>query len=198
MLLTAAVTKAEIETLALALTPLRLAIDERRGRVITLGRPRLELVPNRGIRLRGDARITWDVAGVTVPITLQAWQLLLVPRVVASEQGAALELDPLIEALDLKGLPSFLDDKIVRTIRDAIAQNRHRLAWNFARALSKRWPLPARIGAGAFSLVAIDAAAGVSAEDVKLTLRFAPAIERVESVPRSLRSPTSERRPEIR
>jgi len=194
MLVTAAVSKAEIVTLVDALTPLRLAIDERRGRVITLGRPRVELIPDRGIRLRGDARITWDVAGVTVPVTLQAWQLLLVPRV---DRGA-LVLEPLVEALDLKGVPAFLDDKIANAIRGEIAQRSQKLAWDFARKLSKRWPLPARLGAGAFSLAATEGAAAITADDVRLTLRFVPAIERADAIPRSRRSPTSERRPEIR
>jgi hypothetical protein len=194
MLVTAAVSKAELVTLVEAMTPLRLAIDERRGRTITLGRPRIELVPDRGIRLRSDARITWDVAGVGVPITLKAWQLLLVPRIA----DGALALEPLIEALDLKGIPSFLDDKIADAIKGGIAQNRHKLAWSFARALSKRWPLPARIGAGAFQLVATDGAALVTAEDVRLTIRFVAAVERPEQAPRSRRTPTSERRPEIR
>ena len=67
MLLTAAVTRAEIVALIEALTPLRIMIDAQRGRSVTLGRPRLELVPDTGIRLRGDARISWDVAGMTVP-----------------------------------------------------------------------------------------------------------------------------------
>jgi len=49
------VTKNEIQALIAALTPLRISIDERRGRSVTLGRPELELVPSQGLRLRGDA-----------------------------------------------------------------------------------------------------------------------------------------------
>jgi hypothetical protein len=202
MLLTAAVTKAEIAALIDALTPLRVIIDERRGRSITLGRPRLELVREGGIRLRGDARLTWDVAGVAIPVTLQAWQLMLVPRIVTRESGRALAFEPVIEILDLKRVPGFLDDKIARAITDGLAQNRHRLTWEFARSLSKQFALPARIGGGTFALSAVDGAVAVSEEDVMLTLRFEANVERralhPDTVPRSRRAPMSERRPEIR
>jgi hypothetical protein len=202
MLLTAAVTKAEITALVEALTPLRVIIDERRGRSISLGRPRLELVPEAGIRLRGDARLTWDVAGVSIPVTLQAWQLMLVPRIVTRESGRALAFEPVIEILDLKRVPGFLDDKIAKAITDGLAQNRHRLTWEFARKLSTQLALPARIGSGTFALAAVDGAVAVSEEELMLTLRFEANVERPavqhDTAPRSRRSPTSERRPEIR
>jgi len=203
MLLTAAVSKAEIVTLVDSLTPLRVTIDERRGRSITLGRPRLELVPNVGIRLRGDARITWDVAGVSVPVTLQAWQILLVPRIATRGQSRILSFEPVIEELDLKRVPGFLNDKIAKAIGDGIAQNRDRIAWDFTRTLAKRWPLPAKIGGGAFALTADEGAVEVTAEDVKLTLRFCANVivdaqKPVKEPPRSRRSPMSERQPEIR
>lgn len=187
MLLTAAVTKAEIAALVDALAPLSVSLDERRGRSITLGRPRIELVPEAGIRLRGDARLTWDVAGVAIPVTLQAWQVLLMPRIV---ERRALAFEPVIEILDLKRVPGFLDDKIAGAISDGIAQNRAKLAWPFARTLSKQLALPARIGGGAFVLAAVDGAVGVSEEDVRLTLRFEAGVERARRA-----APSSERRP---
>jgi hypothetical protein len=202
MLLTAAVSKAEITALVDGLTPLRVRIDERRGRSIHLGRPRLELVPDAGIRLRGDARLTWDVAGVSVPVTLQAWQLMLVPRIVTRESGRALAFEPVIEILDLKRVPGFLDDKIAKAITEGLTQNRHRLTWEFARLLTKQFALPARIGGGTFALTAVDGAVAVSEDDLMLTLRFEANVERPvlhpDAVPRSRRSPMSERRPEIR
>ncbi|MFO0738943.1 MAG: hypothetical protein U0270_23815 [Labilithrix sp.] len=203
MLLTAAVTKAEIAALVDALTPLGVVIDEHRGRSITLGRPRLELVPDAGIRLRGDARLTWDVAGVAIPVTLKAWQVLLVPRIVDRESGRALAFEPVIEVLDLKRVPGFLDDKIARAIGDGLAQNRSKLSWELGRVLSKQLALPARIGGGTFALSAVDGAVGVSEEDVKLTLRFEARIDRPRPDPdlaprSSRRNPMSERRPEIR
>lgn len=214
MLLTAAITKREIASLVEALTPLSVSLDERRGRSITLGRPRLELVPNAGLRLRGDARLTWDVAGVAIPVTLQAWQVLLVPRFVTRESGRALAFEPAIEVLDLKRVPGFLDDKIARALGDAIAQNRGKLAWELGRALGKQLALPVRMGGGVLGLTVADGAVAVTEVDVKLTLRFEaqvklegggadklkerPARPDGEGPGASRRSPGSERRSEIR
>lgn len=173
MLLTAVATKAELAALIDSFTPLRVSIDERRGRAVTLGRPRLALVPGRGLRLRGDARVTWDVAGVAIPLTLQAWQLLVVPRVVPRDRGRVLAFEPIVEALELKRVPGFLDEKIARVVRDGLAQNRDRIAWNFTRALSHRWPLPARISpARAFDLRAVDGDVAIGEGELRVSVRF--------------------------
>lgn len=197
MLLTAAVTKAEIVALIEALTPRTIVIDANKGRSVTVGRPRLELVPDAGIRLRGDARITWDVAGMTVPVTLQSWQVMLLPRVVNRGASRMLAFEPVLEELDLKRVPAFLDDKIAKAISDGIAQNKERLVWNFAQRLSKRWPLPKRLGTGAFALTAVDGGIRVTAEEVMMTLRFETGVV-AERAPKSARAPGSVRQPEIR
>ncbi|HVH46466.1 MAG TPA: hypothetical protein VM925_29190 [Labilithrix sp.] len=192
MLLTAIVTKAELVALVESLTPLRIVIDERRGRSVTLGRPAAELVPGQGLRLRGDARVVWDVAGVAIPVTLQAWQLLLVPRVVSRPRTRVLAFEPVIEELDLKLVPGFLDDKIAGAIRDGIAQNRDKVAWDFVRTLSKRLALPARIApAKTFEIRAVDGAVAVSATELRLEVRFEATIETRAPAP----APASDREP---
>src|SRR5262245_49914765 len=105
MLLTALVPKAELSALIESLTPMRIALDETRGRSLTIGRPRMTLVPGAGVRLRGDARLAWEALGFTVPVTLQGWQVLLVPRVVAPRgEGPSryLSFEPIVEELGLK------------------------------------------------------------------------------------------------
>lgn len=189
MLLTAVVTKAELVTLIDSLTPMRIDIDERRGRFVTLGRPQVELVPGRGMRLRGDARVTWDVAGVAIPVTLQAWQVLLVPRVVSRGRSRVLAFEPVVEELDLKRVPAFLDDAIVGAIREGLSENGHRIAWDFTRTLSKRLPLPTRISpAKTFEILAVDGDVEVTPTELRLSVRFearvevrAPAVAREEA-----------------
>ena len=189
MLLTAVVTKAELASLVDALTPLRITIDEKRARSVTLGRPEIELVPGHGLRLRGDARIAWDVAGVAISVTLQAWQVLLVPRIASRARSRVLSFEPVIERLDLKLVPGFLDDKIAGAIRDGIAESRHRLAWDFARTLSRRLPLPARISpARSFEILAVDGEASVSESELRLSVRFEARIDRGERAPVSARA----------
>ncbi|MBX3198692.1 MAG: hypothetical protein KF894_11200 [Labilithrix sp.] len=188
MLLTASVSKAEVVALVDALTPMRVFIDERRRRVVTLNRAEVTFVAGRGIRLRGDARAAWDVAGVELPVTVQAWQVLLVPHVVARGRARLLALEPVVEELELGLVPGFVDDKIARAVREGIAQKRERLAWDFARALSKRLALSARIAPPrALEIVAADGEVDVGEDELRLGVRFeARVVERrveVEGAP---------------
>lgn len=183
MLLSAVVTKDELVALVEAITPLRIAIDERRGRGVTIGRPRaVYLVPGQGLRVRGDARIAWDVAGVGITITIPTWQMMLVPRIAARGRARVLAFDPIVEALEMKLVPGFLDERIADVLRDGIAQNRRKLAWEFSRTLSKRLPLPARIGpARLFEIAATDGTVTVTASEVRLTVTMEARIEKPEA-----------------
>lgn len=176
MLVTAVVTKAELAGLVESLTPLRVVIDVKRGRGITLNRPGVELVPGRGLRLRGDARVDWDIAGVPLSVTIQVLQLLLVPRVVARRDAPAarvLAFEPIIEELDLKLVPGFVDHKIAETIRGFIAQNRDKIAWDFTRTFTKHLPLPKRFDpAKTFELVPVEGGVAVSATELRLDVLF--------------------------
>ncbi len=184
MLLTAVVTKAELVDLIASFTPMRIDIDGRRGRYVTLGRPEVALVAGRGLRLRGDARITWDVAGMAIPVTLQAWQLLLVPRIVSRARSRVLSFEPVVEELDLKLVPAFLDDAIAGAIREGISHNRDTIAWDFARTLTKRIPLPARISpARTFEIIAMDGDVEVSANELRLSVRFEARVEGRSAAP---------------
>lgn len=181
MILTALATKAELAALVESFTPLRVTIDERRGRALTLARPHLELVPGRGLRLRGAARISWDVAGVAIPVTIQGWQLLLAPKIVPREGARVLLFEPVVERLDVRLLPGFIDDKIARAIRESIAKNRERIAWKFTRTLSKRWPLSVRVAPiTAFELVAVDGEVAVTERELRMSVRFEARVHREE------------------
>jgi len=175
MELTALVSRDELVALVRSVSPLRIAVDERRGRAVTLVVADVELVPSRGLRVRGNARVVWDVAGVPITVTLQSWQAMLVPRV---SQRRALVLEPVLEDLDLKNVPAFLDGKIGDALRDGIADHRDRLAWGFARALSKRWPLPLRTSLDAFALEVVDGSVTVDTNEIRLSVRFAAAFDR--------------------
>ena len=196
MLLTASVTKAELVALIDALTPMRVTIDERRGRALTLGRPEVSLVAGRGLRLRGDGRIAWDVAGVAIPVTVQVWQVLLVPRIASRGRSRVLSFEPVIEELDLKLVPGFLDGKIAGAIREGIAQHREKIAWDFARTLSKRLPLSARISpAGVFEIVATGGEVEVGESELRLGVRFEARIEQRETPARPRRRASKSRAP---
>jgi hypothetical protein len=183
MLLAVVVTKDELVALVEAITPLRVTIDERRGRAVTLGRPRaVYLVPDHGLRVRGDARIVWDVAGVGITIAIPTWQMMLVPQIAARGRSRVLAFDPIVEALEMKLVPGFLDGKIADVLRDGIAQSRRKLAWDFSRTLSKRLTLPARIGpTRLFEIAATDGTVTVTDREVRLTVTLEARVEKPET-----------------
>lgn len=140
---------------------------------MSLGRCELDLVPGRGLRLRGDARITWDVAGVTVPVQVDRWQVMLAPRVVTRAESQVLAFDPHVEILDLKHVPTFLCGKITAAIGDGIRANEGKLG----RALAKRIALPAKLGSGALALVSTSANVDVTEEALTLSVELEPRVE---------------------
>jgi hypothetical protein len=180
MRLVAVVPKEDLIDLIEAFTPMRIVIDERHDRTVTLGRPKsVELVPDRGLRIRGDAHIMWDVAGVPIPLTVKEWQVLLVPRVVRRGRTKVLALEPIIEQFDLKRVPGFIDDRIADTLREDVESQRDKLAWNFARTLSKRLRLPLKIGpARHFEIMAVDAGISVTETELRLAVSFETRVEK--------------------
>jgi hypothetical protein len=144
MQLCATLTKDDLSSIIEQITPLRVAIRPRR--VITLGRPtKLDFVAGAGLRVRGDARFTWDVGGLTIPVTLRAWQVLLVPSFVARDGGHVLAFEPTLEVLELTNVPMFLDGTIKQAVKEGLAAHKSKLTWKFEEQLSLVRPLPAKI-----------------------------------------------------
>lgn len=186
MQLCAILTKDDLTSVVGQLTPLRVAITPRR--IVTLGRPaRIDLVAGAGLRVRGDARFTWDVGGLTIPVTLRSWQVMLVPSFVARDGGHVLAFDPVLEDLDFKGVPMFLDGRIAQGVKDGLAAQRNKLFWDFEKHLSVLRPLPHRISpAGEMKLAPTGGNVTVTATDVRLTFDFAFTMTR-DAAPPSLR-----------
>jgi hypothetical protein len=187
MQLCATLTKDDLTSIIEQITPLRVAIRPRR--VITLGRPtKIELVAGAGLRVRGDARFTWDVGGLTIPVTLRAWQVLLVPSFVARDGGHVLAFDPKLEVLDLKSVPMFLDGGIKDAVKEGLAAQKSKLTWRFEEHLSLVRPLPAKISpAGEVNLAPTGGTVTVTATDVQLKLEFGFRVRR-DAPPASLRA----------
>lgn len=197
MQLCAIVTKDDLVSVARQLTPLRVAVRPRR--VITLGRPtKIELVAGAGLRVRGDARFTWDVGGLTIPVTLRSWQVMLVPAFVPAPGragGHVLAFDPILEDLDLKNVPMFLDGRIAEAIKGGLAAQKGKLSWDFERQLGITRTLPSQISpAGDVTLVPSGGNVTVTATEMRLELTFAFGFRR-DSAPASLRAYEQEMAP---
>jgi hypothetical protein len=189
MQLCATLTKDDLSSIIEQITPLRVAVRPRR--VITLGRPtKIELVAGAGLRVRGDARFTWDVGGLTIPVTLRAWQVLLVPSFAVRDGRHVLAFDPTLELLDFKNVPMFLDGRIIATVKDGLAAQKSKLVWRFEEQLALVRALPEKIApAGEVNLAPTGGTATVTETDVKLTLAFAFAFRlRRDAAPASLQA----------
>ncbi len=188
LLATAIVPATDLARLIESITPFRVTIDEERGRAITLDRPTLELVSGEGIRLRGSGLVSWDFAHVPVPVRINAWQFLLVPRVASHGSSHVLSLEPRLEELDVHLVPGLVDERIASAIRRAIAQNQNRLAWDFGRTLSKRLPLPAKVSpTSTFAIFPVGGEASVDLGGLQLVLQFEARFE-LEPAPGELES----------
>jgi hypothetical protein len=189
MQLCAVLTKEDLTSVIEQVTPLRVEIRPRR--VITLARPTaIELVAGAGLRVRGHASFTWDVGGgLTIPVTLRSWQVLLVPSFVARHGRHVLAFNPKLEKLDFKRVPVFLGDRIAEALKEGLAAQRNKLAWDFAKHLSVVLPFPNRVSPGGEAwLGPTGGNVTVTAAEVRLTLTFAVRVKR-EAAPAPLRRP---------
>jgi hypothetical protein len=187
MQLCATLTKDDLSSIIEQITPMRVALRPRR--VITLGRPtKIELVAGTGLRVRGDARFTWDVGGLTIPVTLRSWQVLLVPSFAVQHGRHVLAFDPTLEALDFKNVPMFLDGRIAEALKDGLAAQKSKLAWAFEEKLSLVRALPAKISPhGELKLAPTGGTVTITATEMRLTLEFGFRVRR-DAPPPSLRT----------
>jgi hypothetical protein len=187
--LTLIIGKDEIDRIVSELTPVKIDLG-RKGNV-SFGRPALvELVPNTGLRVRGDAKMVWDVAGLTLPVTLRTWQLLLAPSIARRNGSLVLAFDPVLEDLDLTLVPGFFDERIIDAINEGVASQRGKLAWNLSRLLGSSTRLPARVSPGGFVELAPSMAnVAISASELRVDVDLeAHAADHAVATPRSLRS----------
>jgi hypothetical protein len=166
--------KDDLAALVGEIAPLEVDIGKRPRRTVTLGAPSLvELVPSAGLRVRGDARFAWDALGLTIPITVRTWQVLLAPAVVSSPSGLALAFEPTLERLDLSNVPVFVSETIAQAIAGGLAAQRKKLVWNVGQKLSVRRMLSERVSPPSrFELAPSRAEVAVTAREVRLTLSF--------------------------
>lgn len=144
----AVLTKADLVRFIDEMTPFDVEISRRPRRLISLGKPtEVELVAKAGLRVQGDARIVWEMASLPVSLTVRRWRLLLRPVFVPREGQSlpALALDPVMEELDLKRTPGFLDDRVSEAVNEMLLAQRGKLVWDFGRSLGFERPMSDKI-----------------------------------------------------
>src|SRR6476469_1402703 len=190
MQLCAVLTKDDLAALVGEIAPLEVELSRKPRRAVSVGRPSLvELVPGAGLRVRGDARFAWDALGLTFPVTVRAWQVLLAPRVVVLDGAPALGFHPSLEALDLTRVPGFVEGAITQAARGVPDEYEKTHVWPFGKKLAVHVPLPQRVSpASRFDLAPESGEVLVTESEMKLTLRFDAHISRIELAPPSRRS----------
>jgi len=103
----------------------------------------VSLVEGKGLRVTCNAQIRWPVLGIDIPINIDALTVLLEPSI--AQEGEALELGLRIEHADVAWVPAILDEKIVDTVNQALTKKSAELSWNFSKALSQDFVLPAML-----------------------------------------------------
>lgn len=181
MHLIAVVTKNDFARVFDELTPLR--IDLGSGRVIAFETPKtVDLIRGSGLRVRGDAQVTWEALGISIPMTVRAWQILLVPSMVARGDDHVLAFDPKLEELDLKSIPNMVGSRIADAVNEALASERGKLAWNISRTLSWQRMLGPRFAPTRnFHLKPSRGEVEVTAEEFRLTIHFDAGLSLVDS-----------------
>jgi hypothetical protein len=174
MQLCAVITRDELAALIGEIAPLDVELSRRPRRALAIGRPSLvELAPGAGLRVRGDARLTWDVAGVTVPVTVRACQLLLAPTIAIRNEMHVLAFEPRIEALEIGSVPGFVAEGITGALEGALEARKSKLAWPFERQLSLRKMLSERLSPPSrFELRAARGEVTVTASELVLRISF--------------------------
>lgn len=167
--------RANIERLLNEFAPIRIHMtpkDEDR-RWIELEPPsRIEMVPDRGVRVVTRARVRYTVAGIRVPLRIRRLQALLEPVVVqAGETGHRLAFAIDIESGDLVGVPDVIDGLIVGKVNQALNPRDTRMVWAFGQTLTRSFEMPERLEPLNRLQLAVDDGA-VDVDDEKIVFRI--------------------------
>lgn len=172
----AVLTKADLVRFIDEMTPFDVEISRRPRRLVSLGKPtEVELVAKAGLRVQGDARIVWEMASLPVSLTVRRWQLLLRPVFVPREGQAlpSLALDPVVETLDFKRTPGFLDERVGEAVNELLLAQRGKLVWNVGETLGFTRPLSDKIAPRKdFVLAPVHGRVDVTDDEVVLSFDF--------------------------
>lgn len=165
-------------------TPLEMRLGDldSKDRTLFVARPsRVTLVPDRGLRIETTAHLTWTIAGVVVPVAIQAAQIILIPEIVPKDGRDVLRFQLVLESADLKHVPAFLEAKVVDQVNDALKADDARPTWRFLDTLSFIVGLPKRLqSARAFELDAKWGAMNITDSAVVFTVSYRSAVTSTE------------------
>ncbi len=174
VIITALVDQTTLAQILSEVTPLDVDLGEGEdhGRWLSVDRPRrVEIVHGKGVRLETSAKMSWTVAGVSVPVTIHSVTILLELSIGGPPEGGRLIARPRLEAADLKGLPAMLDRKLVEKVNERLAAQPPVIGWSFAQTLTHSIKLPEQLRQlSHFELSATDARLEIDTQAIRLSL----------------------------
>ena len=180
MILQTNLTRVDLGHFLAMLTPLTIRLSDPADplRELVVAPPdSIELVPGRGLRLVTTLLLSWTLAGVDVPIRASSAQLLFLPALAVKDGREELIFSLLLEAIDLRHVPGFLDTTILERINKAFAEDDATISWDFLKTLSFRFQMPARVSSvSGITLAAVGGTVKVTEEEIQLTATFETAV----------------------
>jgi hypothetical protein len=124
--------------------PLKVRLGQK-GELL-LGEPsEVALVPGRGLRLVCAAQLSWDLLGISVPVTLNSLVVLVEPLVEKRDDADVLVFKLQIESADLAMVPSLIGDRVTEHVNKELLSRHVELSWMFSKTLSHVFSLPATL-----------------------------------------------------
>ena len=168
------------------LTPfiVELDTDPSTQRWMRVERPDVvELVPGVGARIRTSAKVSWSLAGVSLPFTIRSVVIVLRLVIDDSVPGGKLDILPMVEDADLKNVPDLVDAKIVEVVNSRLAAKAGEIAWKFGKLLTVHLGLPPALGGvDAFDMRPQGAVLEIGAEEIRMSLDLLMRFDRTLAV----------------
>jgi hypothetical protein len=137
MWLEAILSKGDLTKLVDRLLPLKIDVG---GGTLGLHEPsEVEIVPEKGLRVRSKALVHWPVLGIDVPIALHELSVLICPEITPDDK---LAFHVEIVHADLASVPNFVDVRITERLNTTLRERHTELTWDFAHALSHVFHFP--------------------------------------------------------
>jgi hypothetical protein len=163
------------------LTPLRVELgDPGSDHYVYVGRPQsVELVEGRGLRVRTQAKLRWDVIGLRVPLTLRSVTFEVLPSVVHREGRDVLVFRFHLEEVDLTALPGLADRGLLDLVNKQLDKASTEIAWDFQKTLDWHIPLPKQLApAEKFDLGATWGEVRITQEALVLAVSFRTHVQK--------------------
>lgn len=147
MQLTLVVTELELRQVLVDILPLRLTFGSDEDppwlRIDTV--ESLELLPRRGLRMVGPARVHYPLPLLSGDFTIEHVVLEMVPAIVSGDAGPVLAFKLDVVDFEVKYLPAFVDERIARKINAELCEHVAKIAWDFSKSLTRTIDLHERL-----------------------------------------------------